>query len=335
MLKLGLKPNKYEDMFNPTMQPKEKNKMKRIIITLITLFLSSSLCTAQRVPGTKVSLNPPPGFVKAVQFPGYIMKSIGSSIMISEVPGPFTEISRAFTKTRLATRGMTLIEKREVKVAPGNAILLHVSQSANGIKFLKWILAFGNNKESVLIVATFPKQFERDFSDNLKKAILSAKWNRSIKVDFFEGLTFRVKESGDLHIANKIGNSIVLTHNGIFPPKSKGDPVVIIGSSITQSWSVPGNKKEFAKKRLAQTVILLNPKVTSEKRTKIDGLDAYLIEAEGKDKYTGEKLYIMQCLLFTSNGYYIFQGVVNSLDKEKYHSVFTSILNSFQRVQIE
>ena len=306
--------------------------MKKILITLFTFFYCCSIYAAERVPGTKVSIEPPTEFVMAKQFPGFMMKSTGSSIMITEIPGPFTEVSKGFTKTGLATRGMTLIEKKEVKVASGNAVLLHVSQSAQGIQFLKWMLGFGNKKQSVLIVATFPKQFERDLSDKLKKAILSAEWNAEAKVDFFEGLTFRVKESGDLNVANKMGNNIFLTRNGVFPLKVKGDPLVIVGSSITQSWSVPGNKKVFAMNRLAQTEILLSPKMMSGKTTKIDGLNAYLIEAEGKHKDTGEMLYIMQCLLFTSDGYYIFQGIVNSTDKEKYHSVFISILNSFNRI---
>ena len=49
------------------------------------------------------------------------------------------------------------------------------------------------------------------------------------------------------------GLFLVTFSNRAFPQKADGDPIVIVGSSITQSWQVPGSKKAFARKRFAQT----------------------------------------------------------------------------------
>ena len=70
------------------------------------------------------------------------------------------------------------------------------------------MLCFGNEAESVLVVATYPKESEKDLSDKLRKSILSAKWDDASEVDFFEGLTFRVKESG-VYISHRHGLKVV------------------------------------------------------------------------------------------------------------------------------
>lgn len=306
--------------------------MKKIFVILTIFFFCKVLYAADRVPGTKVVLEPPEGFVEAVQFPGFLMESTGSSIMVTEIPGPFGEVSKGFTKEGLATRGMTLKEKQEVKVKSGNGLLMHLSQSARGENFLKWMLGFGNEKETVLVVATFPEQFEKDLSVRLKNALLSVVWDLDVKVDFFEGLTFRIKEYGDLKIVKKIGNNILLTRNGQFPIESAGDPMVFMGSSISQGWSIPGDKKEFARNRFEKTEIVVKPKVTAEKKAEVDGLSGYMIEAVGNHKETDQKLFVMQCMLFSPDGYYIFQGIVNFMEKEKYNSIFASIVKSFTRI---
>ena len=54
--------------------------MKKVIITLIAFMHASTLFATERVPGTKVSLDPPWGFVKAKGDPLVI---VGSSILKS------------------------------------------------------------------------------------------------------------------------------------------------------------------------------------------------------------------------------------------------------------
>ncbi len=309
--------------------------MKKIIITLIILLISNFNYAIERVAGTKVSINVPTDFVKASRFLGYVMTEKGASIMVVEIPGPFSEVSKGFSKKGCASQGMTLLSKQEVKIESGNALLLNVSQSAQGINFLKWILAFGNSKETVLILGTFPKKHKEELSNKLKKSILSARWNTSTKVDLFEGLTFKIKEDGELNFATKIGNNILLTRKGTFPQKRVDAPLVIAGVSMTSSWNIPEDKKKFAENRLRHTKILVSHKIVSGKEIKIDGMDGYLIEGEGKDKDTLEALYIMQCILFDSGGYYIFQGMVGSNDSKKYRSSFTTILNSFKRNKLK
>lgn len=306
-------------------------KTKKLIIALL-ISLSCSLQAQERVQGTKVTIDPPADFTKATQFPGYMMESTGSSIMVTPIPGgPFSEVSKGFTRSGLATQGMKLIQKENIKVGSAEGVLIHARQSAYGTEFLKWMLAFGDSTETTLVVATFPKKFEEQLSEHLKKSVLSVEWENSMELDFFEGLTFRVSESGPLKFANKMGNNVFLTEGGIFPQKEEGVPLVIVGASITQDWQIPSEKRLFSNQRLKQTNVLVSPEVIEEKKIKIDGLDGYLIYAEGVDKDTNKAMYVEQCLLFTSDGYYIFQALVDQDRKGDFKSNFSEVMQSFKR----
>ena len=307
--------------------------MKVSFITLVLLSLCAGLDAAERVPGTKVSLDPPDGFEATKQFPGFTMESAGSSIMVTEMPAPFSEASKGMTKEGVATRGMELLEKTEVDAGPGRAQLLHLSQEANGIKYLKWMLAFGNEAESVVVVAAFPEKLAKELKEVMKQAVLSTQWDAGGKVDFSEGLTFTVKESADLKIATTIGNTVIMSRNGVMPQKDPSEPLVVAGSSISENWTVPGDKAAYARERLVRGDLIVGGDITSEKTVKFDGLSGYLMEADGKDRKAGVPIYSMQCMLFTSDGYYVLQGLVGAAEKEKYAKVFLTIMKSFKQVK--
>ena len=69
--------------------------MKSWIVALVMSALLSSTTTAETpkpVRGTRVVLTPPAGFVVADRFPGYLSQETGASLMVLELPAPFTEI---------------------------------------------------------------------------------------------------------------------------------------------------------------------------------------------------------------------------------------------------
>lgn len=253
--------------------------------------------------------------------------------MITIIPGPFSKTSGGFNTSGLASQGMTLLKKESVKIGSADALLIYVSQSAYGTDFRKWVLIFGDEKESTLVAAAFPEQFESELSASLKKVILSVKAHEGAEVDFFEGFTFRVEEAGDLKFANKMGTTLILSRNGVFPQRETGTPAILVGSSITEGWDVPKDKGAFARQRLHQTATLKQLEILAEKEIKLNGLDGRLIDAVGRHKDSGERIFIRQCVLFTKAGYYIFQAMVGFDEKDAYDSVFNEIMDSFRRLQ--
>ena len=304
------------------------NEMKKLLLVVI-LLVACSFASAERLPGTKISINPPAGFEKANQFPGYIMEETVSSIMVTEMSAPFSEISKGFNEAGLLSRGVILIEKESVNVSGHEALILEASQNAPGKAFKKWMLILGDEDETVLVVATFPKELENELSQQLKETLLSVHWDADASIDFFEGLTFNISEYGGLKIAKKMGNTIFLTKDGEFPLNSMDDPLVVIGASITQEWDI-NEKEKFVRERLYETAFISDLVIIKEQDVIIDNLSGRRILAKGRDTDTQKEKFLYHVLLFTQDGYFIFQGFSAFEKKDTFGPIFVSILKSFK-----
>ncbi|MEH6814795.1 MAG: hypothetical protein V7677_19850, partial [Motiliproteus sp.] len=266
-------------------------KLTFILLTFMLVSLNGHLLAKERVPGTKILIDPPKEFIATSQFPGFMMESTGSSIMVNRIPGgPYSVVVKGFSPMGLANRGMQFRSREEVSINGTEAVLLQVSQNAYGTEFLKWMLVLGDAQETVLVVASFPLELEQQLAEILKAALLSVSWDKSLKLNLFEGLTFTVAESGSLQFANKIGNNLFLTENGVFPVKDRGTAMVIVGSSLSQGWQVPTDIQTFSLQRLRQTRVLSAAKVISERAVNIDELEGYLIQASAVDEDTAQEL---------------------------------------------
>src|SRR5688572_25317974 len=172
------------------------------------------------IPGTRVSLVPPDTFTAASQFPGFLREAVGASIIVTEFPASFVGVVAGFgDPSALEKRGMFLVRKQEVNVNRQTGLLLRIKQVASGITFLKWLLIFGNEKESVMIAASFPEVLEKELSEQMKASILTATWNDKIQVSLTEGLNFTVAAKGELKPARRVANNLLFSRQGIFPSK--------------------------------------------------------------------------------------------------------------------
>lgn len=148
---------------------------------LIVIALSASVRAAEpkllAVAGTRVSMNPPAGFRSADRYAGFaaIQNAEEATILVAEVPMELALITRKFTADEFKKQGMTLLkplEKKKFGKTPG--VLVHLSQVSEGKTLLKWVAAIGE-LETTLITATFPQEKEKQYSDSLKNALLSAR----------------------------------------------------------------------------------------------------------------------------------------------------------------
>src|SRR5215510_15421935 len=187
-----------------------------------------------KVPGTKVRLVPPTDLKPSERFPGFWDEETSSSIVITEMPAPYSEIANGFTKEALAAKGMNLLSKKEISLNGRPGILLHVGQEARSIAFLKWMVITGNEKETVLVTATFPEEMKAKLSSAMEQSALSVQWDAEAKVDPLAGLNFSFNDDPSLRFARRISNGVMLTKDGALSGKPNNDPFFIIGPSVSK-----------------------------------------------------------------------------------------------------
>jgi len=299
---------------------------------MLALGASTALATPTRVPGTRVNLDPPPGFVPAQRFPGFQNEEKGASIMVTELPGPAAEMQKGMTRELLASRGMTLIRSQTVKVGGRDALLIHTSQSAAGTEFLKWMLVAGDPKQTVMIVGTFPKAAS-GLSLPLKRAILSASWAGALaeggKPQPYEGLTFRVDPTPALKLAGRVGNALVFTESGSMGSGNPDQAVLVIGSSFGDA-SI-SDVEAFAKERATKSTQVGALRNIEGRALTVDGLPGYELTAEGNDAKSGRAVRMYQLALVDKTTYYLAQGFV-SADRPAAMEQFRQVTRSFRQL---
>lgn len=283
----------------------------------------------EEIPGTSISLLIPDGFVLADLFPGIIREEELTSIVVTEMPSSVTEVKSALTSEQMATRGMTLIQSDEVQVDGTDATFLHVSQVLEGTTFRKWMVVFGDETSTLMLVATTPQALEAKHGDALQNSLLTARWDPDRVADFFEGLDFTIEESEELEITDRVSNMLLLTKPGAVGPVPPSDPLFVVGSSHSE---VPiADIEAFARQRVVLTDEIEEIENISGNAIKVDGLPAYEIVADARDLETGTPLMVYQTVVLEGERYYIMQGLVGTEQADKYLPVFREIVESFRQ----
>jgi hypothetical protein len=281
------------------------------------------------VRGSKISLIKPDGFTDSGTFPGFEQQSSGASIVVTEIPGPYSKVTSGFNAATLKTRGITLVSKENIRIEKYNGLLLQVNQSADNRAFSKWITVFGDEQETVIVVATFPTDTAAKLSRSLKNSVLSAKWSRDKVVDPFADLKFGVTATPNLKFAKRILNGLFYSKGGTFPLTSVNDPFLVVTEAISKV--IVADRQRFAKKRIEQVQQVKNLKIGSVQPVSIGGLSGYEIIANATDMANDRPVTVYQVMLFEAQTYYIIQGLVDNSSKAEYLPEFQKIATSFRK----
>lgn len=301
--------------------------MLRFATRVVMLAFLASNAMAGQIPGTSVSITPPNGYVATDRFSGFMNKAIGSSIIVSDIPGPYDEVTVGFNdKRRMKAKGMTLLSKSSVKVDGHTAMLFHIQQPAYGRVFEKWMVAVDHSGATTLIVATYPKAAAKQ-GGLLKTAILNATFGKA--TDPADALIFSVTPSPPFKVAKIIGQNMILSPNGRFPVKNESVPLMVLGFSVSKDLAIP-DKKTFSERLVRKIATVNSISVSQSSPVTIGELSGYVTTAKGEAKDTGAPLTIYQVLLFGASGYCVIQGITPSVETKTYMPVFEKIAKSFK-----
>jgi hypothetical protein len=284
-------------------------------------------------PEVGLAVPQPIGFTKATSFYGFEQSSSNSSVMLTKIPGPFSEVTKEFNKTGLASKGISLRSQKNVKVDNRNGLLFNVSQSAYGQKFLKWILVFGDEQSTNIVVATFLEQNAAKISEPLKKVLLGV--SASASSPRVSSLPFTVTAVEGLSLVQKIagmGKVAVFTKDGNVPLTSPNDPLFMVAPSLG---NIPiDDRKSFANRRLSGypgTDIIA---IKSINEISIDNLPGWEIIANAQDKKTKIPLLLHQIVIFPKEGGYILMiGTVGDKQAKIYSPKFKAMALTYKNTR--
>lgn len=322
------------------LRTKEKSMIK--IISITTLFLAISIIDYgqtlpkektdkhQQINGTNLFMVPPVSFEISNNFKGFQNPTDQTSmVMILEIPGPFSEVSKGFNNEMLKSRGMDLKTKKEIKVGEFEGMLIELDQYANGMNFSKQILIFGNEKSSTLINGVYLKD-SLQLGRKIKESILTTFVDTKTRTNPREALNYTLNENmGSLKFHSVIGNGMLFNRDLKTPTQSADKATLITDKSYTKVEI--DNKKQFCISRLkkypADYSVIPNKGINE---IAIDNLKGFELYAKNNDK-ENEEMY--QVILFDDNGgYYLFVGTYKSTSENAISDI-KNIIKTFKRKQ--
>lgn len=279
------------------------------------------------VGGTKVAMIPPQNFAKATAFSGFQQTETNASIMISELPAPYSALIKNFTAENLKSRGMNLLNIEEIAFQEQPALIYKVKQTAQGLVFVKYILVFGDEKGVVMLNGIFPES-EVNLEESIKKSLYSSIYQKDKSINPVEDAPFQIDlKDSNLKFANAISGMLLFTSDGFVPVKSMDKAFFSVGQAISNVLIT--DRKQFVIDRLKTLPDGNRIKIERTEEVNIDGMQGYTISAWGEDD-KGKKELVHQTILFVDNTYYIMVGLASN-DFEKYAERFKNVSQTFKR----
>ena len=301
-------------------------------VAVLCFFLFALTATAAPVPvpGTKVRLEPPPGFSPSSRFPGFQQEEIQASIMVTELPVAAGVMKKGMTKEGLASKGVSLLTSETLQVDGGEVLLLHGAQTAVGIDYLKWMLVTGDETTTVLVLATFPKSEEARVGEALRRAVLTTSFTAG-NGDPWAGLSFRVTPTARLEILHRVSNMLMLAEPGKKIPLAAADPILLVSASI--SAAAVEDLAAFSRTRARQTERVHDLENEEGRAIKVGGRDAYELLADATDTDEGIALRLYQVIVPDETGYHLVQGLVGANRAAEMIPEFRRLTESFVLVE--
>lgn len=281
------------------------------------------------VKGTKISIIPPEGWTVANNFNGFQQMGSSSSLMVVEIFGPYSEVSKGLTEEGLKTQGVILDKKRSITINGYSAEYITAKQFAYETMFGKYILVFGNEHTSFIISGNFPIDFEKKIGKEIEKSILSVVFEPNKEIDPLSSVNYEIDVSNSkFKFAKMMSNSLLYNVDGKVPTESTDKTTLMVGNSLGKIEIE--DKKQFSINRIKQFPSIKNVESKEIKSVTIDDVSGYEIIAYGKDEKTDSAEMIYQIILFNDNEYYLIVGIAND-NFEENTVIFRNISKTFTR----
>ncbi|MEM1055368.1 MAG: hypothetical protein AAGI52_07565 [Bacteroidota bacterium] len=295
-------------------------------LSFFVLLLACASASAQPVgvPGTRVSLDPPKGYVASERFAGFEHDALQGSLMVLELPeAPLAEVLAEFSSEALAQQGIRDAAMEEIEINGVTSALVTGQQTAYGETFDKWILVTGDSLGVVMVNGALPVGTPEPQAKALRLALQSVTLGAPSN-DLFDGLPFTLDVPDAFPERNRIGASLLLSLT--YGEANPGAPLYIAALGAAP---LIGDLDTSLTVRMRQTATLTDFGPITTRTVSLDGREAIEGTAEARDADTGIPVTVVSVLApYTETGYLILHAMVGSDRAEEWLPQFRALTES-------
>jgi hypothetical protein len=265
--------------------------------------------TKQSIAGTRVSLQPPKGFLADASIGGFRHATEQATIMVMSIPLPYEEAARELSADRIKSLGQKLLSKEEVVVDHVKGVLCKINFQSMGMNFNQWKLVVPEETHTLTVNGTYLSSQDQQLSNTIREAVISSNFNKEWKPDL-KSFTFEISPGSSLKLAKVLeGPSIVFTKDGLWTHQSIFSLSLLCASTTADTTLM---KEDYA----VESFLQLCPACSIEKQdtVRIDGLKG--IEMWGTRKDSSQTRLKYEMLIFEGATCYIIVGTADHSDEE-------------------
>lgn len=283
----------------------------------------------QRIPGTKVKMSAPPGFLVADDFPGFHHPQTLSAIIITELPGPYAELVVGMEDADAqASQAVQILDSTEQRQGKYEGKLLRLRQTVANVTVEKWLWVFGDATETVTVMAMCNQSACDADLERLRDSVLTASWDPTLEVPVTEGLGFSLADYAGLQVVGSVGRTLLLNMTGGVSELGSDCPMDFAAGPAMGSGPIE-DQKAFARARVA-ALPYEAIKIEEVKRVERDGLEGLRVLASAK-LANGAPVFVYTVLLFELDNYWLLTGGALKEQRTEATRRFEKIVAGFRR----
>lgn len=277
----------------------------------------------QRIGLTNVFIVLPEGFVLSDYFDGIEqIENPACGIVLSMIPGPFSQNVQRFDEDLLQWRGMEVLETKEAFEGSYRIKSSHIRHE----EIDRISLIFGDENRSYVLHGIAPSD-QSNLQTDIKTALESVRF-KDVSMDAPRKLLdYSVNEKGSgFQLATVLVNGMIFTKNGVLPDQTGDSPIIFFDKAHTRLRIF--DPRQFSVERLKIYPGKFKIKSENDIRTiKKTGLKGFSILATNADKQE-EKL--LQKTLFKKDGTYYVMTALFYGDDENAIAEAESLFKTFK-----
>lgn len=279
-------------------------------LTLMVLAMPVKAADPVFPPGSRLGLVPPTGMITSNAFAGFADLNKNAAIVLAALPaGAYAQIEKTLDADALKKQGITVEKREAMRLASGTGVLLTARQTADKIRYRKWLLVAAVDDLTALVNVQAPEE-DNAYPDEVIRAALATLAVRATvpEQEELSLLPFTVGELAGFHVDNVLRGSVLVLSD---PSPGGADAHLLIAA-------VPGGPTEgddhanFARLAFGEIAGIRDIHVTMSEPLRLAGQSGYQTMAEAKDARSGTDVRVVQWLRFGSGGFLQIVGIAHA-----------------------
>jgi hypothetical protein len=254
---------------------------------------------------SRVGLVPPAGMAVSKSFLGFEDVAKDSAILVAaQPPAAYAEIEKSLATDVLKKNGITVDSREPMQFAFGKGTLVIAKQTADKIRYRKWLLNVQATDLTALVNVQIPEQ-ETAYPDPVVRAALATLAVRATIPDAekLSLLPFTLGDLAGFHVENVLpGRAVMLIDTPDGVPTNNFDARMFI-AAFDGGPAEKDDHGQFARMTFDQIVGIKDVQITMSEPLRIAGQSGFQTMAQAKDLKSGDAIMVAQWLRFGTGGF--------------------------------